>query len=33
VLGGMSVQVGDEQINGTVAARLADVRRRLGAES
>lgn len=33
VLGGISVQVGDEQINGTVAARLADVRRRLGAES
>lgn len=32
VVGGMSVQIGDEQINGTIAGRLAEVRRRLGAE-
>jgi F-type H+-transporting ATPase subunit delta len=29
VIGGMSVQIGDELIDGTAASRLADVRRRL----
>ncbi len=29
VLGGMSVQIGDELIDGTAATRLAEVRRRL----
>jgi F-type H+-transporting ATPase subunit delta len=31
VIGGMSVQIGDELIDGTAASRLAEVRRRLGA--
>jgi len=31
VVGGMSVQIGDELIDGTAASRLAEVRRRLGA--
>ncbi len=29
VIGGMSVQIGDELIDGTAASRLAEVRRRL----
>jgi len=29
VLGGISVQIGDELIDGTAASRLADVRRKL----
>ncbi|HJZ24644.1 MAG TPA: F0F1 ATP synthase subunit delta, partial [Streptosporangiaceae bacterium] len=31
VVGGLSVQIGDELIDGTAASRLADVRRRLAA--
>jgi F-type H+-transporting ATPase subunit delta len=31
VIGGMSVQIGDELVDGTAASRLAEVRRRLGA--
>lgn len=29
VLGGMSIQIGDEEIDGTIVRRLADVRRRI----
>jgi F-type H+-transporting ATPase subunit delta len=29
VLGGMSIQIGDEEIDGTIARRLEDVRRRI----
>jgi F-type H+-transporting ATPase subunit delta len=29
VLGGMSIRVGDEEIDGTIARRLADIRRRI----
>jgi F-type H+-transporting ATPase subunit delta len=29
VVGGMSVQIGDELVDGTAASRLAEVRRRL----
>jgi F-type H+-transporting ATPase subunit delta len=29
VLGGMSIKIGDEEIDGTIARRLADVRRRI----
>jgi F-type H+-transporting ATPase subunit delta len=31
VIGGVSVQIGDELVDGTAASRLAEVRRRLGA--
>lgn len=33
VLGGLSVQVGDEEIDGTIARRLGDIRRRFGGVS
>jgi F-type H+-transporting ATPase subunit delta len=33
IVGGMTVRVGDEEIDGSIAGRLADVRRQLGAES
>ena len=29
VLGGMSIRVGDEEIDGTIVRRLADIRRRI----